>query len=115
MQARELKRLGATRIFAVRRRDGRWFQERTMVIGFHWQTSGVAWCRSQRLSSKWPRSLAEGVARQVGGEVVEVVQGPGQLPQGRAGCRRGRKRPLGYVQTGGFLHLPARLERARVE
>jgi hypothetical protein len=73
VRERELRALGAPRVFAVRRRaDGRWYQERTPVVGFHWQTSGRAWCRSSRYASKWPRSLAEQVAREHGGTAVEV-------------------------------------------
>jgi hypothetical protein len=122
MQARELNRLGATRIFAVRRRDGQWFQERAMVVGFHWQTSGRAWCRSSRYASKWPRSLAEQVAREHGGTAVEVSGQVTCAPLGRT--RRGspadptverhrHRRPGQPVRGDAGVAEHGRVERSR--
>jgi hypothetical protein len=69
---RELRALGAARVFAVRRQDGRWLQQREPVIGFIWRTSGVAWVRSERHSSKFTRTLARIAAVEHGGEVVNI-------------------------------------------
>ncbi len=38
--------------FAVRRADGKWLQERTVVKGFHWESPPVVW----GAMCGWPRS-----------------------------------------------------------
>jgi hypothetical protein len=55
-------------------RDGRYLQEREIVAGFHWQTTGVAWVRSVRLASKFPRTIAMQLARDRGGVVVSAAE-----------------------------------------
>ena len=52
-------------------RHGRFLQERTLVEGFHWATSGVAWCRDPRYATKYPRTIARLIALARGGEAVE--------------------------------------------
>jgi hypothetical protein len=71
MRLRELTRLGAPRVFAVRGQDGRYFAEHQRV-GFIFVVDG-RWMRTPKFCSKYPRTIAEQVARERGGEVVQVV------------------------------------------
>ncbi len=47
--------LGRRALFVVVREDGRYLQDREPVVGFLWQTTGVAWVRSLHLPTKLPR------------------------------------------------------------
>ena len=53
-------------------RDGRFLQERAVVEGFHWATSGVAWVRDPRYATKYPRTIARLIALERGGAAIEV-------------------------------------------
>ena len=35
-----------------------YLQERTKRAGFHWETTGRAWCRAARSATKFPRTVA---------------------------------------------------------
>jgi hypothetical protein len=56
-------------------RDGRFLQQRAVVRGFLWQTSGLAWVREPRRATRFPRTPARQVAREHGGRVMALVAG----------------------------------------
>jgi hypothetical protein len=56
----------------VIQRSGRFFQQRAVVRGFHWETSGVAWVRNVARATKFPRTIAEQIAREHGGVAVSL-------------------------------------------
>jgi hypothetical protein len=35
-----------------------YLQERQKRVGFHWETTGRAWCRAARNATKFPRTIA---------------------------------------------------------
>jgi len=58
--------------YVVIRPDGRLLQERAVVRGFLWETSGVAWVRDVARASKFPRTIAEQIARGHAGVAVSL-------------------------------------------
>jgi hypothetical protein len=58
--------------FVVVDAAGRYLQQREPVIGFHWQTSRIAWVRDVRRATKYPKTVARIVAVEVGGVATAV-------------------------------------------
>ena len=53
-------------------RDGKFFQERTVVRGFLWESPPFVWTAHLRLATKYLRTIARLIALERGGEAVEV-------------------------------------------
>ena len=54
-------------------RNGRFLQERAKQVGFHWETTGLAWYRSAKYASKYPRTIARILAVEHGGIAVQFT------------------------------------------
>lgn len=55
-------------------RGGRFLQERAVVRGFLWESSGVAWVRDPTRATKFPSArIVAQVAVEVGGASVQVA------------------------------------------
>jgi len=60
--------------FVVMSLDGRYLQERAVVRGFLWETSGVAWVRDPTRATKFPSArIAAQDAVEVGGASAQVA------------------------------------------
>ena len=56
----------------VVKRGGAYLQVREKQIGFHWETTGRAWCRLESYATNFPRTIAIQLAIEHGGVALPV-------------------------------------------